>query len=277
MSMSHRVAALLSAGCFRIGLRNQGKQIGRVSPEFVEPLDSAVTYLHVTHPKAASQWVQSILQDLYRSAVVKNLPAAGSVRDGNVESGKFYTSLYLTREEADALITGRSRSFFVMRDLRDSLVSLYFSLSKTHAVTDEYVEHGRGVLSGLSKEEGLRTLIEQNAYNFVRIQSSWLPEVDRFFRFEDLVNDPQAGFTRIFRDVLQLDIHPDRLRTVCDKFSFERMSGGRRQGQEDAGSHLRSGKPGNWREHFSPALTARFKELHGEHLIACGYESGMDW
>lgn len=247
------------------------------STSFVEPLDSASTYFHVTHPKAASQWVQSILENLYRDAVVKNLPAAGSVRGGNVEGGKFYTSLYLTKDEVDALNATQSRSFFVMRDLRDALVSLYFSLSKTHAVTDEFVERGRGVLAGLSKEDGLRTLIEQNAYNFVRIQSSWLGQTTRCFRFEDLVQAPLDGFTKIFRDVLQLEVHPERLGSVCEKFSFERMSGGRRLGEEDAGSHLRSGKPGNWREHFNPDLIARFKELHGEHLIACGYESNMDW
>lgn len=277
MSIINRTQGLMAAGCYRLGVRALGRSIGRSYRDFIEPLDPMTTYFHVTHPKAASQWVQSILQNLYREAVVKNLPAAGSVRGGNVESGKFYTSLYLTREEVQALGATQSRSFFVMRDLRDSLVSLYFSLSKTHAVTDEFVERGRGVLAGLSKEDGLRMLIEQNAYNFVRIQSSWLADPERSFRFEDLVMDPVPGFTKIFRDNLGLEFHPHRLQAVCEKFSFERMSGGRRQGQEDTGSHLRSGKPGNWREHFTPDLIARFKDLHGDHLIACGYESGMDW
>jgi lipopolysaccharide transport system ATP-binding protein len=277
MSIIDRTQSIASAGFYRLGARALAKSIGRSHREFIEPLDPETTYFHITHPKAASQWVQSILQNLYRDAVVKNLPAAGSVAGGNVEAGKFYTSLYLTREEAGALGASQSRSFFLMRDLRDSLVSLYFSLSKTHAVTDEFVERGRGALTGLSQEDGLRMLIEQNAYNFVRIQSSWLADAPRCFRFEDLVMDPISGFTEIFRKNLELEIHPDRLRAVCEKFSFERMSGGRRQGQQDTGSHLRSGKPGNWREHFTPGLITRFKELHGEHLIACGYESDMDW
>jgi len=277
MSITKRTQAIVSSGFYRLGARAIGKSIGRSHHNFIEPLDPEITYLHVTHPKAASQWVQSILQNLYQNNVVKNLPAAGSVRGGNVEAGKFYTSLYLTREEVQALGAGQFRSFFVMRDLRDSLVSLYFSLSKTHAVTDEFVERGRGVLAGLSKEDGLQMLIEQNAFNFVRIQSSWLADPSRCFRFEDLVTDPVSGFTRIFCNSLELEIHPDRLNAVCEKFSFERMSGGRRQGHEDTGSHLRSGKPGNWRDHFTPKLIARFKELHGDHLIACGYESDADW
>lgn len=273
MSVLQRVAG----ACSRVGLRGLGRTIGAGQPGFVEPLDPAVSYFHVTHPKAASQWVQSILQDLYPADVVKNLPEAGSVRGGNVESGKFYTSLYLTRDEVAALGAGQSRSFFVMRDLRDSLVSLYFSLSKTHAVTDQHVERGRGVLAGKSKEEGLRLLVEQNAFNYVRIQSTWCEAGDQFFRFEDLVQNPVPGFEKILRDVLGLEIHPARIRAVCEKFSFERMSGGRKRGEEDTGSHLRSGKPGNWREHFTPELVARFKELHGEHLIRCGYEKDLDW
>lgn len=278
MSIGDRVTGALSSGFYRLGARVAGRRIGRLNRQFAEPPHPDITYLHVTHPKAASQWVQSILTDLYRDAVVKNLPEAGSVKGGNVAHGKFYTSLYLTKDEVSSLgDLAKMRSFFVMRDLRDSLVSLYFSLSKTHAVTDEHVERGRNVLAGLGKEDGLRALIEQNAYNFVRIQSSWLGDPESCYRFEDLVTEPVKHFNTILHENLGLDIHPARLDGVCQKYSFERMSGGRSKGQEDASSHLRSGKPGNWREHFTPALIARFKELHGGHLVACGYETGMDW
>ena len=86
MSIIDRTQSIASAGFYRLGARALAKSIGRSHQAFIEPLDPDTTYFHITHPKAASQWVQSILQNLYRDAVVKNLPAAGSVAGGNVEA-----------------------------------------------------------------------------------------------------------------------------------------------------------------------------------------------
>lgn len=54
---------------------------------------------------------------------------------------------------------------------------------------------------------------------------------------------------------------PDAL----DRFSFERMSRGRKPGQEDVTSHYRRGEPGDWRNHLNEqhlkALDARTGDL----------------
>jgi hypothetical protein len=260
------------------GLGGLSGLLARCGKNYAEPPRPDRCYFHITHPKAASQWIQDILSDLYPDAVVKNLPAAASVQSGQLQPGKFYTSVYLSREEFLNLgAPAGTPHFFIMRDLRDSLVSLYFSLSKSHAITDEHVQRGRLSLAGLGVEEGLRVLIQENAWNFVRIQSSWLREPECCFRFEDVVLDPEQFLGRILRDVLHLKIRQARLRKVCKRHSFERMSGGRQLGQEDPNAHLRSGKPGDWRRHFTPDLIRLFKELHGQHLIDCGYETDLNW
>jgi hypothetical protein len=40
---------------------------------------------------------------------------------------------------------------------------------------------------------------------------------------------------------------------------------------------FRKGQPGNWREHFTEANKARFKDLAGDLLVRLGYEQGEDW
>ena len=40
---------------------------------------------------------------------------------------------------------------------------------------------------------------------------------------------------------------------------------------------FRKARPGNWREHFTEANKAQFKEQAGDLLIELGYETGLDW
>jgi len=260
-----------------IGQERLAKKVGKLRYDYVAPLRSDTTYFHLTHPKAGSQWVQSILVDLYRDKVVTNLPKAGSVADG-LAAGTFYTSLYLSDWQLAQLgLPGEKKLFFVMRDIRDAAVSLYFSLKKSHPITDEFVTESRETLKSLSKEEGLMMLTERNVRNFARIQSSWLSRPDICFRFEDLVCNPREGLSTILRDTLDLELSDTMLNWMVEKYSFQKMSGGRKPGEENEDSHLRSGKPGNWREHFTPAVTERFKELHGQHLVNAGYETDLNW
>lgn len=59
--------------------------------------------------------------------------------------------------------------------------------------------------------------------------------------------------------------------------SFENLSGGRSRGEENTRSHYRKGTPGDWKNHFTPAITQRFKERHGDLLLKLGYESDPHW
>jgi hypothetical protein len=57
------------------------------------------------------------------------------------------------------------------------------------------------------------------------------------------------------------------------RFSFQRMAG-RSIGKVKEGSHLRSGKPGQWREVLTRDHLALLRELTGDLLERLGYESG---
>lgn len=72
-------------------------------------------------------------------------------------------------------------------------------------------------------------------------------------------------------------IQPDLLRRILDKKSFQRMSGGRAKGQEDVKNHFRKGVPGDWRNHFTPALLEAFKAQYHHLVLKLGYETDAGW
>ena len=64
---------------------------------------------------------------------------------------------------------------------------------------------------------------------------------------------------------------------VIDEFSFKKLSGGRRPGEENRKSHFRKGKAGDWANHFTEDHKAYFKDKFGDLLIQLGYEKDLNW
>lgn len=234
------------------------------------------TVFHVTHYKAGSQWVYSFLSALSPDRVVKPRPQATHVTDEPIRSGAVYPTVYLTRPQLDAVsVPGDQRRVIVLRDLRDTLVSLYFSLRYSHGETDRYVTSIRNVLVGLSQKEGLLWLLENRFRLISQIHRTWLGGDDLFIKYEDLLEDEYAAFERI-AGYCDIAVPRDRLHKVVKSISFERVSG-RGRGEEDHRSHFRKGVSGDWRAHFDDAIKARFKTIFGDLIIQGGYERNDDW
>lgn len=62
-----------------------------------------------------------------------------------------------------------------------------------------------------------------------------------------------------------------------EKYSFKKLSGGRKTGEENTNSHYRKGKRGDWRNHFSENHKLVFKQKYGDLLIKLGYETDLNW
>lgn len=84
-----------------------------------------------------------------------------------------------------------------------------------------------------------------------------------------------AGFPPKYRAGRRIPL-PLALQIVY-RYSFERISGGRKKGQESKASHFRKGVAGDWRNHFDDAVVAHFKRRTGPLLSLLGYETGPDW
>ncbi|MDP6691471.1 MAG: sulfotransferase domain-containing protein [Alphaproteobacteria bacterium] len=192
---------------------------------------------------------------------------------------------------------------YLYRDPRD-----YLTTCCLRAVNDA-VENGIG-LGSADKEETYLRLLDGFDYilpqrdNFQRGMS--LTEIVESFRgiqdydniygirFEDIRYRPRETY----RDMLawlgldQVNLVPisdDALDRIIELGTFSHQSKGKYvEGKEDAVSiyndgsasvntSMRKGIKGDWKNHFTPRVADRFKEIAGETLIKIGYESDMNW
>jgi len=95
-------------------------------------------------------------------------------------------------------------------------------------------------------------------------------------RYEDLLAEPLVEVRRLL-EFLGADSGDKLVRECVKAASFEQLSGGRAQGEEDSSSFYRKGIAGDWKNHFTTEDSRIFKEEAGKLLIRLGYEKNLDW
>jgi SAM-dependent methyltransferase len=225
---------------------------------------------HVTHWKAGSQWVSKILSELASERIVptKLDSSLGQFLHETLLDGGIYPTVYVTREQFNSVALPESyRKFVVLRDLRDTLVSSYFSLRYSHPTDHAHMVRWRRLLSALTVEDGLMLLMGEWLPACAEIQRSWLESGERIIHYEDLL----VNAFGILEDVLirhcELEISSDRLKEVVALNQFESLTGGRKPGTEELSAHERKGISGDWRNHFTPVVHSKFNHLYGDLLV----------
>lgn len=89
-------------------------------------------------------------------------------------------------------------------------------------------------------------------------------------RYEDLHADTTARAADIFRYIGVSD-DPADVAAATEASSFERLSGGRKQGEADAASHYRRGEVGGWRDELTPEEIGIAERNASEMLTSLGY------
>ena len=262
------------------------------------------TIFHITHQKAGSQWVREILkysaperfvsQELYNQQLTKKA----------IQVGKIYAAVYMSRGQFLSILHpfsthhswktffkapgiclqnwhhfGKQKNpvhcFTVIRDLRDTLISLYFSERYSHPLLDQKSVERRKYLTNASFEEGLYYLMHTKLSDLAVIQASWITDPGLLIRYEDLLKDADTGFRQIIQ---HCEIHAlsEELGWIIKNNLFEKVTG-RARGIEDVNSHLRKGITGDWKNHFSNRIKDEFKTMYGAVLIETGYETDFNW
>jgi lipopolysaccharide transport system ATP-binding protein len=257
------------------------------------------TLLHFTHAKAGSTWIDGILRHLFGAKVVPRFGAelfpekpggtiasppaarisyAEMFRQQPFRPGHVYPGLFLTRQEFELRPEfADARRFVVIRDLRDTITSHYFSLKQTHALdVHGRVKTARDFLQAATKEEGFIYLFDRDLARLVDIQRSWLDSNEIVLKYEDLILNDAAEFDALFRQKLALPVPARHVRSAVAACRFENVFG-RKLGQLDEKAHGRQGLPGDWKNHFTPQVRRIFRERTGDLLIAAGYEKDDAW
>jgi lipopolysaccharide transport system ATP-binding protein len=232
---------------------------------------------HLTHHKAGSQWVNRLLHALVPDRVVEPEVFNAHFLRKPVQAGKVYPTLYLTREQFESVpLPKNHRRFVVVRDLRDTLVSLYFSRRNSHPILHPGMKTQRQVLADVSVEDGLLYLLEGELGRVAQVQWSWVAAGEELVRYEDLLTDDEAILARVLLRHCKLGVDPMRFHEAVVAHRFEAWSG-RKPGQEDPNAHERKGVAGDWRNHFTPRVADDFRKRYGSLLIATGYEKDFGW
>ena len=246
---------------------------------------SAPLIYNITHIKSGSQWVRAVLTECAPERIVTPRVGIAQFYDDALIAGAIYPALYIPYDDYCKVLEKNDATqsphvtFVVIRDLRDTMVSLYYSLKVSHPLIAEQLVRERRELTEKTLEDGLLMLIKDRMGAVADIQRSWLPPCNRgeamLIRYEDLVANEQEQFARIV-NYCQLGTSPEALREIVTRNSFEKQTG-RHKGEEDTASHFRKGIVGDWRNAFSEKVKQEFKRQFGDVLIQTGHESGLGW
>lgn len=242
-------------------------------------VNSSTTVFHVTHWKAGSQWIHKILRELFPAGdLVSPQPGMEQFLELPIRKGKIYPTVYLSSRDFYSVdLPDNARKFVVIRDLRDTLVSWYFSLRHSHPTLNTLMGRMQARLAGLNVEDGLLLMMDKWLSTCAWIQHSWLETGEELIRYEDLLEDDIGILERVLIGQCGLPVSHERLREVVESTRFERVTGGRRRGEEDVTQHMRKGVAGDWRNHFTDRTKDVFKLRCGRLLVALGYESDDNW
>jgi ubiquinone/menaquinone biosynthesis C-methylase UbiE len=225
------------------------------------------TVFHVTHWKAGSQWLMKIISELEPERIVPAQVGEVQFLNAPLVKGSIYTPLYLTKEQFHSVPLPESlRKFIVLRDLRDTLVSGYFSLRYSHILNDVRLVRWRRLLNAMTVGDGLMMLMDEWLPASAEIQRSWLQSGEEIIHYEDLLDNAFGILEEVLIGHCGLEISSDRLQQVVSCNQFESLTGGRRPGEEDLSAHERKGISGDWSNHFTPAVHDKFDRLYGDLL-----------
>lgn len=228
------------------------------------PYEQYLTLL--ANAQGKRQWGADLAESMYRG----HTPGAG------LPPQTIAAHFYIDYETYRAIPKpGRYRTFYILRDPRDLVVSQYFSVRYSHKEMGK-IRELRQRLSELDQGAGLRAIIDHLcAVGHFEAQRSWHkaastdPNV-RIFRYEHLAADNEAFIDSILR-YLDVRLPASELKKLAERHDFSRLAKGRSFGQEDQTSHYRKGISGDWVNYFDAATAAHFGHVTSGLLAELGY------
>jgi hypothetical protein len=170
-----------------------------------------------------------------------------------------------------------SRVIHIIRDGRDAAVSAAhhswnFGKRKKDLGTPDTGGSifGEGQLAKLAADWGTR--VSRTVEDGPALLGDNYAEV----RYEDLLTHSEEEVRRLL-GFLGVEADEEVVKSCVSSASFEKLSKGRKRGEEDPASFFRKGVAGDWGNVFREEDKRVFKEEAGNLLIRLGYEKDNDW
>ncbi|HEX8991144.1 MAG TPA: sulfotransferase [Anaerolineales bacterium] len=185
-----------------------------------------------------------------------------------------------------------ARLIYIVRDGRDVLVSERFRnfVEESKFLTGE----DRRIIEELRRNQnafgsGKRSLFTASFIR--RLAAGWAEDVTQVesearrlypqsflaLRYEDLLEDPQTEMSNVWRFLGAKEMDAPLGKRIQEEMVSNPDEEWQSRRNEDIASFLPKGQMGNWRNLFTPADKALFKQVAGASLIRWGYEQNEDW
>lgn len=177
------------------------------------------------------------------------------------------SSLIYTHEkpmDVTELLSRFTHRIYILRDGRDVVNSMIHFLTNEISLKlcpSYTINSPEALYADLSYFEGLVSRWHKHVVSYKTHQ-------DRFFlvKFEELISNREYVIAALSEHLgLLVDA-----KELAQDTSFGAM-------RKSAPQHLREGKVGNWRLHFTDEHKQIFKRVAGEVLVQLGYEATNDW
>ncbi|HWQ83979.1 MAG TPA: sulfotransferase domain-containing protein [Anaerolineales bacterium] len=256
-------------------------------------LDKLPAVLGNAMPKSGSHLIIQVLQGLTRIGPFVN-PGYPPVNRGEdnrklsdqqvlenilrMQPGEISYGYISAKEPFLSVLTQSGRAtIFVYRDPRDMIISHIFYATQMHAghwMHSYYTEklnsmeaRIQAAIQGVEEPGSELTPIRQRYEGYL----GWLEQPQVLsLRFEELILERELAFGKLLEYFAGFGFRSRLPREEAIAILQEAIAP-RKSGT------FRKGKPGNWREHFTPDNIATFKAATGDLLVRLGYETSLDW
>lgn len=236
--------------------------------------------LHCAHHKAGSFWIACVLQEIC-TQYGKHMSI---FEDGDNRLSSYLSSDVLYDNNSLAVLDYDDYiGSHIIRDLRDVIISGYFYHKWTlETWALKYQSHLKMTyqekINSLSIENGIMFELQNIGFGTMRNMASWNYNNPKFleFRYEDLILNPDPTFTKLFTHWGINPAHMEDCLAISRRHHMTAKTG-RKLGQVDVHSHMRSGEPGQWKKYFTAEHKKAFKVQFGDILVRLGYEKDNDW
>ncbi len=242
--------------------------------------------IHSCYHKVGTVWFLRIFRKLswrYGLTFAKGQRGEADGSNGPL----FVPSADLTLDQHSRLVFEDQMTFrgsHMIRDPRDVIVSGY----RYHLWTEEdwvhkTQDHWGGVsyqeyLNSMSEEDGLIVELRRMARSQGERMAEWDYDDPRFFeiRYEEIIGNEPEVLTELLVHYGFPDGVLEEAVALADTASFHNVAA-RDVGAVEESSHLRSGRPGQWRDMFTDRVIEVARSELSDVLIATGYETSSDW
>lgn len=223
--------------------------------------------LLASFPRAGSTWLRLFLcnlislsewdgREVNRALMNATMPRLG--HDNLFRSWQHATIPRVIRAHRDySPVFGRIRSFGLLRDPRDVMVSFY-----------HFTKDRRGL-----HDEAFRGFIRDPKFGlekWFKHYRSWRDQWELTLKYEDMLRDPEREFRRVL-EFLGVRVAEDLWREAVARASFHESRKAERLGSpaREAGAlFFRQGSSGQWRTYFSDEDLAYYRELADRYQAA---------